>query len=265
MRKVNIMIDVSDEVYDLVVAPFKKSRRFSKLINSLLEGYISDDYVAAYVSGSLDDFKKRSTESLNQALSAMNNSLEMVGMLSDEAEELAKEGINAVGMRDSSEAKHDTNIGVKSSSIDAPVGSAPAPEAKDEKNDELRVEIDELKRQNEKMNADLQKLMEALNKGFMGMMESASASGGSDSEETVRSEKEKPTVVREEASSSVESTENTHTDGDLNLSEDDPLAGDVSFDDDLGEFDLFGNDKDENEDEDEDFLNGLLAGQVVSV
>ena len=68
MRKVNIMVDVSEEVYDTVVVPFKKSRKFSELINSLLIGYLKDNYVASYVEGTLDTLKNESARSLDEEL-----------------------------------------------------------------------------------------------------------------------------------------------------------------------------------------------------
>ena len=65
--------------------------------------------------------------------------------------------------------------------------------------------------------------------------------------------------------SSVPVEEKKHEESEV-LDEDDPLAGDITFGDEDTEVPLFDMDEEEEEDDsDEDFLSGLLQGQVMSV
>ena len=59
MRTINVFLEVDDKVYNLVVEPHKKAKTFSKLMASLLKGYIEDEYVRAYGNSTVDDMKRR--------------------------------------------------------------------------------------------------------------------------------------------------------------------------------------------------------------
>ncbi len=292
MRKVNIMVDVSDEVYDSVVAPYKKSRGFSKLINSLLIGYLKDDYVAAYVDGTLDALRGKSYEAFDEAIASMNNSFATVGMLADSAESMMKEGINAVkvgGKKHNEEVSEDdmdvliddTNLKEASNQVEE------KEEVKKEENSDLREEVQALKLQNEEMSKNFKAIMEMMKS--MGMATNAFAES-SNPEETasandevaVTSEGEVHQGYTEETAthevsaserkvspvvetSSVPVEEKKHEESEV-LDEDDPLAGDITFGDEDTEVPLFDMDDEEEEDDsDEDFLSGLLQGQVMSV
>lgn len=291
MRKVNIMVDVSDEVYDSVVAPYKKSRGFSKLINSLLIGYLKDDYVAAYVDGTLDALKGKSYEAFDEAIASMNNSFATVGMLADSAESMMQEGINAVKIGDKKHNEEvseddmdvlidDTNLKEATNQVEE------REEVKKEENSDLREEVQALKLQNEEMNKNFKAIMEMMKS--MGMATNAFAEGSnpeetaSEDEVAVTSEAESHQERTEEAdtrkvsaserkvspvveTSSVPVEEKKHEESEV-LDEDDPLAEDITFGDEDTEVPLFDMDEEEEEDDsDEDFLSGLLQGQVMSV
>lgn len=294
MRKVNIMVDVSDEVYDSVVAPYKKSRGFSKLINSLLIGYLKDDYVAAYVDGTLDALKGKSYEAFDEAIASMNNSFATVGMLADSAESMMQEGINAVkvgGKKHNEEVSEDdmdvliddTNLKEATNQVEE------REEVKKEENSDLREEVQALKLQNEEMNKNFKAIMEMMKS--MGMATNAFAESSNpdetenkveDDEVAVTSEVEVHQEYAEETvthkvsaserkvspvveTSSVPVEENKHEESEV-FDEDDPLAGDITFGDEDTEVPLFDMDDEEEEDDsDEDFLSGLLQGQVMSV
>lgn len=286
------MVDVSDEVYDSVVAPYKKSRGFSKLINSLLIGYLKDDYVAAYVDGTLDALRGKSYEAFDEAIASMNNSFATVGMLADSAESMMQEGINAVkvgGKKHNEEVSEDdmdvliddTNLKEATNQVEE------REEVKKEENSDLREEVQALKLQNEEMSKNFKAIMEMMKS--MGMTTNAFAES-SNPEETesandevaVTSESEVPQEYAEETdipevnaserqvspvveTSSVPVEEKNHEESEV-LDEDDPLSGDVTFGDEDTEVPLFDMDDEEEEDDsDEDFLSGLLQGQVMSV
>lgn len=297
MRKVNIMVDVSDEVYDSVVAPYKKSRGFSKLINSLLIGYLKDDYVAAYVDGTLDALKGKSYEAFDEAIASMNNSFATVGMLADSAESMMQEGINAVkvgGKKHNEEvSEDDMDVLIEDTNLKEATNQVEErEEVKKDESSDLREEMQALKLQNEEMNKNFKAIMEMMKS--MGMatkgMDTNAFAESSNPEET-ESEKDEVAVTSEgevhqeyaeetvthKASaserkvspvvetSSVPVEEKKHDESEV-LDEDDPLAGDITFGDEDTEVPLFDMDDEEEEDDsDEDFLSGLLQGQVMSV
>ena len=295
MRKVNIMVDVSDEVYDSVVAPYKKSRGFSNLINSLLIGYLKDDYVAAYVDGTLDALRGKSIEAFDEAIASMNNSFATVGMLADSAENLMQEGIDAVSVN----GKKHLNEEVSEDDMDVLIDDTTPKEAynpveekvrvKNEEDSDLREEVEALKQQNEEMNKNFKTLMEMMKS--MGMGSNVFAEGSTTDETDSKVGNEEVAVTSEDKinreyieetdtsevavperkvspvveTSSVPVEEKNYKDSEA-YDEDDPLAGDITFGDEDTEVSLFDmEDEEEEDDSDEDFLSGLLQGQVMSV
>lgn len=228
---------------------------------------------------------------LMKLLRAMNNSFATVGMLADSAESMMQEGINAVnvgGKKHNEEVSEDdmdvliddTNLKEATNQVEE------REEVKKEENSDLREEVQALKLQNEEMNKNFKAIMEMMKS--MGMATNAFA-GSSSPEETesedevaVTSEAEVHQEYAEETAthevsaserkvspvvetSSVPVEENKHEESEV-LDEDDPLAGDITFGDEDTEVPLFDMDDEEEEDDsDEDFLSGLLQGQVMSV
>lgn len=275
MRKVNIMVDVSEEVYDTVVVPFKKSRKFSELINSLLTGYLKDNYVASYVEGTLDTLKNESARSLDEAIESMNQSFAMVGMLNDAASDMMSDGIDAVKIRE----REKGTVG----QLKERFASESTKKDKEESVKEgLLKEIDELKKQNNEMGRSLRKVLKALNMDFdevtaevddgTSVKEEASATvetkekeGKVPSEEIQSAEVVErdytPEVHEEREKPVVEVVDQHSKDRDDDY---DPLGEDITFgDEDIS--DAIFEDEEPDDDEDEDFLSGLLQGQVMSV
>lgn len=271
------MVDVSDEVYDTVVVPFKKSRKFSELINSLLTGYLKDNYVASYVEGTLDTLKNESARSLDEAIESMNQSFAMVGMLADEASDMMSSGIDAVKVREKEKGAVGQKERFASESF------------KEDNNDRVKEnllkEVDELKKQNNEMGRSLRKILKALNMDFDEItaevddgtsVESAKEEASS----TVEAKEKEGKVPSEEIQSAevaerdytpevhearekpvVEVVEQHSKDRDDDY---DPLGEDITFgDEDIS--DAIFEDEEPDDDEDEDFLSGLLQGQVMSV
>lgn len=92
MKKTSILIEVDDTVYDLVVAPHKKAKTFSKLAATLLQGYIENDYIQSYADGTLETMHKASVGALDDILGDMSNSLANMGLYTNELKNTAEEG-----------------------------------------------------------------------------------------------------------------------------------------------------------------------------
>lgn len=84
MVKTSILIEVDQRVNDLVVVPHKRNKTFSKLMASLLQGYLEDDYIRAYAEGTLEDMRKASVDVLDDALNSMTMSLSNMGIYGSE-------------------------------------------------------------------------------------------------------------------------------------------------------------------------------------
>lgn len=267
------MVDVSEEVYDTVVVPFKKSRKFSELINSLLTGYLKDNYVASYVEGTLDTLKNESARSLDEAIESMNQSFAMVGMLADEASDMMSNGIDAVKVRE----REKGTVG----QLKERFASESYKKDKEEstKEDFLK-EIDALRKQNNEMERSLRKILKALNMDSVDDEQVVDVPAREEASATVETKEKEGKVLREEIQSEeidergytsevhevkekpvVEVVEQHSKDRDDDY---DPLGEDITFgDEDIS--DAIFEDEEPDDDEDEDFLSGLLQGQVMSV
>lgn len=84
MKKVSVMLEVDDTIYDHIVYPRRKEKTFSKLVASLLQGYASDNYVKAYAENTLNDLKKASVSALEGTIDEMQQSLSSLGLFTDE-------------------------------------------------------------------------------------------------------------------------------------------------------------------------------------
>ena len=92
MKKTNVFLEIDDKVYNAVVEPHKRSKTFSKLIAALLNGYINDEYVRAYGDEMVDDLRRASVDSLDEALESMHGSLANMGLFTDELQMVNSKG-----------------------------------------------------------------------------------------------------------------------------------------------------------------------------
>lgn len=92
MRRTSIMIEFSDEVYDAIVEPMKKQKTFSKLVASLVEGYLEDGYIRAYADDTLEDMRKASVSSFSASIDSMAESLSSMGLYTDELNSISLTG-----------------------------------------------------------------------------------------------------------------------------------------------------------------------------
>lgn len=92
MKKTNILVEVSDEIYDAVIEPMKKNKTFSKLVASLLEGYLSDGYIQAFADDNLADLRRAAVDSFSASVDSMSESLSSMGLFTSVLEQKSADG-----------------------------------------------------------------------------------------------------------------------------------------------------------------------------
>ena len=95
MKKTNVMIEVSEDLYDEVVHPYKKQKGFGKLVVQLLEAYRTNDSIYSYINGTMDQLQDEATQELLKDLNNMTQSLNMFGAYQSQAEVVIDEGQRA--------------------------------------------------------------------------------------------------------------------------------------------------------------------------
>lgn len=138
MKRTNILVEVSDNIYDSVVTPHKKAKTFSKLIATLLKGYIENEYIRAYAEDTLDDMHKASVDALDEVIGNMQQSLASMGLYNDELKETTESGMTYFGEKAQSAHTQDNKEVV-----------------------ELRENVEELKTQNAEILSMLKQFMES--------------------------------------------------------------------------------------------------------
>lgn len=133
MRKVNIFVEVDEELYSNVIEPHKKQKSFSKLILKLLNGYYEDRYINAYGDGVVEEMNNESNESFQKALDAMKDSMINLNILKEEAESVVEGGIDEF-----SGSGEDAYVGSSFGVSGGSVGSVGGGEEIEEIRDELR-------------------------------------------------------------------------------------------------------------------------------
>lgn len=95
MKKTNVMVEVSDDLYDAIVEPYKKRKGFGKLVVQLLEAYHTNESIYSYINGTIDGLESEATDELLKDLNSMAQSLNMFGVLQNQAEVVVDEGQRA--------------------------------------------------------------------------------------------------------------------------------------------------------------------------
>lgn len=131
-KKVNVMADVEQSVYDAVVVPHKQSKTFTSLIESLIEGYYSNAYIRSYVDDKLEGIQHESNDVLNDIINSMHQGLANMGVYTDEIKSTAQEGVDAFSQ--------------KSEEVKKEIGDLQTQEMKD-----MKDSIDMLRAQNEEI------------------------------------------------------------------------------------------------------------------
>lgn len=111
MKRTNILVEVSDNIYDCVVSPHKKAKTFSKLIATLLRGYIENEYIRAYAEDTLDDMHRASVDALDEVIGDMQQSLMNMGLYAEELKDSTNDGMTYFSEKtESSAAKGKDNL-----------------------------------------------------------------------------------------------------------------------------------------------------------
>lgn len=92
MRRVSVLMEVGEDTYNAIVEPRKKAKTFAKLMCALLEGYMNDGYIQAFVDGVLDDMKKSTASSLDKVIADMHVSLANLGLYTDDLKSTSQAG-----------------------------------------------------------------------------------------------------------------------------------------------------------------------------
>ena len=92
MRRTSVLLEFSENVYDSLVEPLKRSKSFSKFVSALVTGYLSDPYIKAYADGNLDDYKKAYVSAFDDQLDEMSESLANMGFFADTLESVSAGG-----------------------------------------------------------------------------------------------------------------------------------------------------------------------------
>lgn len=148
MVKTNILVEVSDEVNELVVVPHKRNYTFSKLMATLLQGYIEDSYIRAYAEGNLTDIKKASVDALDSTLNDMRSSLSSLGIYTNELKSSTEGGLRHFNSYQENAFAEEKKEEVKETKVE-----------NSESSEDVREAVNELKEQNKMMMDMLQKLL----------------------------------------------------------------------------------------------------------
>lgn len=88
MRNASVSIEVSETIYEQVVEPRKKAKTLSKLVATLLQGYISDEYIYSYAEGVVQGMRKAQVDNFESAIDKVFEHSANIGMFSDELSSL---------------------------------------------------------------------------------------------------------------------------------------------------------------------------------
>ena len=141
-KKVNVMAEVSQEVYDTVVVPHKRSKTFTSVIETLITGYYSNVYIRSFVDDSLEGDQQQSNDVLNDIINNMHQGLANMGVYTEEMKSNSQDGIDAFGKKAEETKKEMEDIN--------------AQEIKS-----VKESVEELKNQNEEIMSMLKNFMAA--------------------------------------------------------------------------------------------------------
>lgn len=149
MVKTSMLITVSDELNNFVVSPHKKNNTFSKLIVTLLEGYMNDSYIQAYAEGTLVESRQKSLNDLDNTLANMASSLASLGVYTSDMKS-STEG----GLRYFNEYSNQAKDNIKNTE-----NFEEAVKQQKEETEDLKSTVNELKEQNKKILEMMEKFM----------------------------------------------------------------------------------------------------------
>lgn len=96
-KKINVMADIEQSVYDAVVVPHKQSKSFTTLIEALIGGYYHDPYIRNYADETLGGIQHQANDALNDVINNMHKSLANMGVYTEEIKSTAQDGMDSFG------------------------------------------------------------------------------------------------------------------------------------------------------------------------
>lgn len=137
MKRTSVMIEVDDDVYSSLVEPLKKNKSFSKLISSLLNGYLVDGYIRSFIDDCFEEVRKAVVGSFEDSVGEMESALANMGLFADELSAHSKAGYSQFQQRRSQQAEELNKD---------PLSGHTVPSKSDEQVKELRGKVDGLER-----------------------------------------------------------------------------------------------------------------------
>lgn len=105
VKSTSIMIKVEDEVYDGVIAPRKREKSFTKLVEILINGYYKSNIIRDFVTKEEDGIFEESYKEFDSALNEMRSSMSRLGFASSELESTVETGKDYFGEKSESAGK----------------------------------------------------------------------------------------------------------------------------------------------------------------
>lgn len=263
--RVNIMVDVSEEIYYKVVEPYKKEKKFKLLVERLLNGYLENEVISSYVEGSFDAMHKGDMQSFNDAIAKMKGNLANMGILNDAASSMMEAGRRVVSLdKEEKKSGAEATPVIEAKKV-ASVGKETNTPSRDEK---VYEEIDALKKQNQ----DMLEKFSTLAKMIEEMGNTAKAKEATKSVVEKEPEVVSAPVVEEKKSVAGEAKEDvkpvlpspTADPLDVAMDVDDPLAAPIDLFDDSEIPNILEDEEEDSDAAEDDFFNNMLDGQVYS-
>ena len=91
-KQTNLLLSVPEDVYYNLVEPMKKAKCFTKLVVTLLTGYMSDKYIHDYADDTLAEGRRATFEAFNNSISEAESILARMGMIGEEIQSTAEAG-----------------------------------------------------------------------------------------------------------------------------------------------------------------------------
>lgn len=165
-KKLNVMVDVSQEVYDSVVVPHKQNKTFSILVGALLQSYYSNSGVRGCVADIMDGVNRQTDDILGSIIGSMHDSLASMGVYTNDLQATAQDGLDAFGRagdrarksyNESSMTMQNMQDMANEGNINQPVQAIP--QAIPHVDDDLRNTVEVLKNQNEEIMSMLKSML----------------------------------------------------------------------------------------------------------
>lgn len=98
MKKVSVVLEISEDIYEDVVKPLKAEKSFGKVMSLLLEAYYESEAVYSYVSGLADGVNMEENSELMSDLRDMADSISFLSAQADSMKSVIDKGREDMGL-----------------------------------------------------------------------------------------------------------------------------------------------------------------------